>query len=463
MSHEDRMQTGADQGISPRELRTIAVEAYVFGYPLVLLDATRALATSDGRGSGAGAVVNQFIHSRAFPNERFHDVVSANADTLYSTAWIDLTAGPVVLGVPEMQRRYYIMQLLDGWTNVFAAPGTRTTGSDRRDFALVGPGWVGTLPPGLGRIDAPTNLVWLIGRTYTAGRADYPAVHAVQDRYALTPLDRWGWQDPATAARPAGSDPNPPPVAAGVAPADQVAALDAATYFGRLAALMALTPPRSEDRPLLERIARIGIRPGRAFVLDRLDTSTAQIMAQAMQAAREQIARAFDYTETRINGWRMHLETGRYGTDYLRRAAVAHVGLGANLPEDAVYASTNVDEDGRPLDGKRRYLLRFHRNQLPPTNAFWSVTLYDQRHFFVKNAIDRHALGDRNPLRPGQDGSLTLYLQPEAPAGAESANWLPTPATPFNLIMRLYGPRPSVLDGTWKPPAVRRAIGHQSH
>ena len=450
MSDQQAVETEPQLARTSEELASIAGDAYVFGYPLVLMDLTRERSTPP---------MNRFVHRRAFPEARFREVVSPNADTLYSTAWIDLTGGPVVLGLPEMKGRYYLMQLLDAWTNVFAAPGTRTTGDARHDFALVGPGWTGTLPPGLERIDAPTSTVWLIGRTYTAGRDDYRAVHALQDRYHLVPLARWGQASAQTpepdflvaARQPA----TPAPVS--LSPVAEIDALDAHTFFDRLARLMGSNPPAPADRPLLERMARIGLHPGRAFDSTGGGLGAPAILTDAIHLAQERIARAFARAGTSLGGWRVNFHLGRYGTSYLDRAAVARVGLGANLPEDAVYASTDRDERGRPLDGRHRYQLRFAAGELPPVKAFWSVTAYDREHFFVDNPIDRHALGDRDPLRTGRDGSITLLLQPESPGGDEEANWLPTPEGPFNLVLRLYQPDHAVLDRQWKPPPIRPA------
>jgi hypothetical protein len=445
MNHQP---TAGPQGAAPlaaQELHSIARDAYVFGYPLVLMDLTRTVALTASSSLLERATPNRLVHARAFPDHTFHDVVSPNADTLYSTAWLDLQQGPVVLGVPEMKGRYYLMQLLDAWTNVFAAPGTRTTGEGRHDFAIVGPGWNGSLPEGLERIDAPTNTVWLIGRTYTAGKGDYAAVHSVQDRYSLMPLER-------APSRPA-------PVAVGpsthLPPVEQLAALDAVTFFGRVAALMAANPPAPADRPMIEQMARMGLQPGRAFLPEALGAGASHVLAEAVRAAQQRIVEVGEEAETRVNGWIIRTDTGRYGTNYLHRAAIAQAGLGANLSEDGVYPLTTVDEEGQPLDGARSYEVRFEPDQLPPANAFWSLAVYDADHFFVDNPLDRHALGDRDPLRFERDGSLTLYLQHEPPDVDHLANWLPTPDGPFNLIIRLYQPRPTVFDGSWKPPAVR--------
>ena len=187
MSEPHESVAPAPQPLNPLEAEAIATLGYIYGYPLVLMDATRAVSTPP---------VNRFKHVTEFPDDTFTDVVSPNVDTLYSIAWLDLGKEPIVLGVPDLGRRYYTMQLLDAWSNVIASPGTRTTGNGKGAFAIVGPGWRGDLPSSVEAIQAPTNMVWIIGRTYTAGKTDYDAVHAIQRQYQLLPLGAWGKSAP---------------------------------------------------------------------------------------------------------------------------------------------------------------------------------------------------------------------------------------------------------------------------
>jgi hypothetical protein len=423
----------------------------VFGQPLVLMDATRRLALAPAAGTPdttRGAVANRFQHLRAFPDASFTDIVSPNADTLYSLAWLDLTGGPVVLGVPEMGERYYLMQLMDAWTNVIAAPGSRTTGNRRGQFAIVGPDAGGPLPAGVQTIKAPTRMVWLVGRTQTNGKGDYRAVHALQDQYTLEPV---------------GAHRAPPPVVrrsdSVTPPIDQVVRMDPSEFFGRLNALMKENTPAAADAPLLERIAAIGVAAGRAFDPSHLDRTTLAAVSHGVQQARQQILAAADAPHgRRINGWDVMTDLGRYGVDYLWRAAVATMGLGANLAEDALYPHAVVDGEGRPLDGTQRYQISFAPGKLPPVEAFWSVTLYNARQGFAANPLDRYALGDRDRLQPGADGSLTLYVQAESPGPGRERNWLPAPRAPFNLALRLYWPGREILDGRWTVPPVQRLL-----
>jgi hypothetical protein len=429
---------------------TDGIDAYIYGYPLVLMDVTRRFMTNVPAPTAGRAPINQLGHRKEFPTPESKGVVSPNADTLYSVAWLDLTHEPMVLHVPDTKGRYYVMQLLDAWTNVFAAPGKRTTGTGEGNFAIIGPGWKGDIPAGLTPIRSPTNMVWLLGRTQTNGPADFAAVHAAQQQYALTPLRAWGtpYTPPDAVSVDPGADTKTPPV-------KQVREMDANTFFKTLATLMASNAPGDADGPMVARLKRLGMVPGGDFDMERLGPATAKALRRAVQTARRRLAATPAIGGDIENGWRVDRNMGRYGTEYLRRALVASAALGANLPEDALYPYTEVDGDGRKLSGAHRYVLHFDKGQTPPTKAFWSLTMYNSDHFFVENPIGRYAIGDRDALAYNQDGSLDLLLQREAPGGRES-NWLPAPAGPFNLILRIYWPRPEVMRGTWKPPAVQR-------
>jgi hypothetical protein len=379
--------------------------------------------------------------------------VSPNADTLYSTAWLDLSAEPMILSVPAMGKRYYLMMLMDAWTNVFASPGTRTTGSGKGDFAIVGPGWSGQLPSGVKEIKSPTNMLWVVGRTQTNGPSDYAAVHKIQDQYKLTPLSAWGkpFTPPGPAPIPPGLDVKTPPV-------QQVARMDANTFFARLNALMPGNPPTAADAPALARFAAVGIAPGEEFDPKSLDPAVASVVEGAAKAGQARLMEeAKKQHGTSQNGWDiLPSNTANFGTDYTWRAVVALVGLGANIPQDAIYPHALVDSSGQPLSGANRYLIRFPKGQLPPVNAFWSITMYNAKQAFVQNPIGRYAIGDRDRLKTAPDGSVTIYVQHDSPGKDKESNWLPAPADSFNLFMRLYWPSQAIIDGTWKPPPVER-------
>jgi hypothetical protein len=440
------------QKLNEQAALQIGIEAYLYGYPIVLMDVTRQVATAVPKADEKRAPVNQFHHSKAFPDHSFTAVVSPNADTLYSTAWLDLLREPIILSVPDTGKRYYLIQMLDAWTNVFAAPGTRTTGNGKGDFAVVGPAWTGQLPKGVKEIKSPTNMVWIIGRTQTNGKDDYPAVHAIQRQYKVTPLGTWGKE-----YQPPDNVPVAPGVDTKTSPAEQVAKMDTATFLGRLAALMKDNPPAPADAEIIKKLAAISLLPGKDFDFKTLDPAVAKALERGVAGVRMQMAAAGKEPKGKlVNGWMIFRDLGRYGNNYLYRAAVAWVALGANLPEDAIYMRTTVDADGQPLTGKNRYVLHFPKGQTPPVNAFWSVTMYNSRQAFVENPIGRYASGDRDKLKFNADGSLDLYIQPASPGKEQEANWLPAPIDDFNLMLRLFWPKKEVLDGTWPPPAVKR-------
>jgi hypothetical protein len=433
--------------LSRDEAVGLAADAFVFGYPLVLMDASRAVFMNAPRPDGGGQPANELSHLRTFPDASFTQVVSPNADTLYSTAWLELAAEPIVLTTPASAGRYYLMPLLSAWTDVVASPGTRTTGEDAGAFAITGPDWEGELPLGLQEIRAPTSMAWIIGRTQTNGKADYEAVHRFQDALSLVPLSAWGSEPAPPAARPV--DPGvdletPPPV--------QVAAMDAAAFLGRLATLMVDNPPAADDAPALERFAAIGLSPG-AFAPG---PGLADALDEGMRHGMAGIRAALQHPPDPTDGWSISRDIGSYGTDYAKRAMVALVGLGANLNADAIYPHTSVDGDGEALNGAHRYVLRFPPGRTPPARAFWSLTMYDEHQYFVDNPLGRYAIGDRDPLAVNADGSLDLWLQRESPGPERESNWLPAPSGPFNLILRIYWPEQPALDGTWTPPGIEK-------
>ncbi|MBN2397043.1 MAG: DUF1254 domain-containing protein [Deltaproteobacteria bacterium] len=421
------------------------MEAYVYAYPLVLMEMTKRVILN------RGTPLNRFTHAPMFPPPAWRVVVRPNVDTLYSSAWLDLSREPVILSVPDTGGRYYLLQMLDAWTETFSVPGTRTTGTEAGHFAVAGPGWEGTLPEGVREIKAPTNMVWIIGRTQTNGPSDYANVHTIQNGFKLTPLGDWGKE-----AAPAAAPPLRPPTPSNTTPPEQVAGMDVAVFFATFVELMKTNPPHDADAPLLVRLQAIGIEAGKDFDADSLPPAIIEELERAVRDAPDLLVSAVMKNRVATNGWSFLVTTGAYGTAYQDRAAVARFGLGALTPKDAIYLQAQADQEGRELTGSSRYVLHFDKGALPPVRAFWSVTMYDPDGFFVPNPINRYAIGDRDRLFFNGDGSLDIYLQHDAPDKEKVSNWLPAPAGSFNLSMRLYWPKPEAADGTWKPPAVRR-------
>lgn len=444
-------QTSYADDADRQRLLDAAVDAYIYGYPLVTMEMTRRVMTNVVAPDGHRAPMGQFANLRTYPSAAFHDVTAPNADTLYSVAWVDLSKEPAILTIPEERGRYFMMPVLDAWTNVLIAPGSRTTGTRVQRYALVGPGWKGRLPQGVIAHVSPTNLIWILGRTYSSGtQADYAATHAIQDRYSVIPLSAYG----KTIAPARGVV--DPKIDMKTPVRDQVERLNAAAYFKLLAELLKQNPPAAADAPILARMAPLGIVPGKDFELDKVAPAIGWTLREAVKVGVKKIHAHQETTGVKVNGWTYPRKTGSYGTDYLQRAFIAYRGLGANLPEDALYPTTHVDAEGKPLTGSQRYVLHFPRGQTPPTQGFWSLTMYNNDYFFVANPLDRHALGSRSPFELNQDGSLDIYIQKDWPGLARELNWLPAPPGNFVLMMRLYWPERSVLDGAWKPPVVKR-------
>jgi hypothetical protein len=444
------------RGVSPaaEEATEIAIETYVYGYPLVLMEASRRLMTNVEAPTDVGvlgAPINQFLHAGAFPDATFTEVVRPNADTLYSALWFDVSGEPLVIHVPDAGGRYYLLPMLDMWSDVFASPGKRTTGTGEQSFAIVGPKWKGELPTGVELIRAPTSTGWIIGRTQTNGKADYEAVHAFQAGMSATPLSAWGhyYEPPKGRVVPNVSK---------APPSEQVAEMDGATFFARLADLLRVNPPHPNDYPMLERMARIGLVPGQLFDAAKAPPEIRAAFAAAPARAQAKIAGYAKRSAANINGWSMILNpVGTYGTDYLKRALVAMMGLGANTIEDAIYPTAFSDYGGKAFDSSKAYVMHLEAAELPPVHAFWSLTMYNDQQLFADNPIHRYAIGGPDDLKFNSDGTLDLLIQRSPPAGDNEGNWLPSPASGgFTLTLRLYWPKPEALDGSWSPPPVKR-------
>lgn len=442
----------ADSEITPEQAHSIGIDVYTYLYPLLSMDLTRKQFTNiePGKEIGKGPM-NMFVNLPKYPPADFKGVVRPNFDTLYSTAWLDLTKEPVVISAPDTDGRFYLLPMLDMWTDVFASPGWRTTGTQAGDFLVTPPGWNGTVAQGFTHLRAPTPYVWIIGRTKTDGEADYPAVQKIQTGYKVTPLSHWGKAtEPTTVQIDPSVDMKTPPKV-------QIDSMSAAQYFAYAAELLKLNPTHSTDQPIVAQMKKIGIEPGKSFDIDTINPALKQAL-ETVPAEAQALMKWKVATLARIsNGWSMNTDTmGVYGNYYLKRAIVAQQGLGANLPEDAIYPLNLTDDTGKPLNGANKYMLHFDKGDTPPVNAFWSVTLYDNDGFQVGNVLNRFAVSSWMPFKSNADGSLDLYFQHESPGADKESNWLPAPEGAFNLTMRLYGPKADALTGKWNPPAVKR-------
>jgi len=434
-----------------------AIEAYIFGYPLVTMEMTRRVMTNVAQPAGTRAPMGQFARIRAYPTAEFRDVTAPNADTLYTTAWVDVGEEPWILSLPDANDRFYLFPMLDGWTDVFESPGKRTTGTGQQTYAITGPGWTGTLPPGVTEYKSPTAIVWLLGRIYCTGTPeDYAAVHQLQDEISIVPLSAWG--KPYTP--PAGQvDPS---VDMKTAVREQVNAMNADEYFTLLAKLMVDNPSANADQPMVAKMAKMGLVPGQPFDSSKLSPTAQKAMAEVPKLANDQIMawmkEGVVAGDMKLeNGWGFTVKTGNYGTNYMQRAFVTAIGLGANRPQDAVYPTSEGPSLLSSYSGENNYVMHFPKGELPPVNGFWSLTMYDEDYFFVANPINRQSISARQDLKPNADGSIDLYIQNESPGADKEANWLPAPKGKFILMLRLYWPKdtpPSIIDGSWKIPAV---------
>ena len=432
-----------------------AIEAYVYGYPLVTMEMTRRVMTNVSKPEGTRAPMGQFVRMRTYPDATFRDVTAPNADTLYTTAWLDVGEEPWILTLPEAQDRYYLFPMLDGWTNVFQVPGKRTTGTGPQTYAITGPGWKGKLPAGVTQYKSPTSLVWLLGRIYCTGTPeDYNAVHKLQDEISLVPLSAYG-------------QPYTPPAAVAdstvdmkTAVRDQVNKLTAVEYFNLLATLMKDNPPAAADAPMVAKMARLGIVPGKPFDGSQLGEITREAFDIVPKIAQEKIMlwlkEGIVHGDMRLeHGWLFTTKTGLYGQNYTQRALITAIGLGANRPQDAVYPTSEGPHLLESYDGSKKWKMHFEKGQLPPVKGFWSLTMYDKDYFFVENTINRYSISARDDLKENADGSVDLYIQNESPGADKESNWLPTPKDKFILMMRLYWPSdkdPSIIDGSWEIP-----------
>ncbi len=440
------------ENLTQEQALALGKEIYIYGYPLVTMDMTRKVMTNVETVEGLRAPLGQFVNAREYPNATFRDVTAPNADTLYSSAWINLSAEPYILHVPDMNGRYYLMPLLNGWTDVFADPGTRTTGTKAQDFAIVGPTWHGKLPKGMKQLKSATNMVWILGRTYCTGTPeDYKIVHALQDQYKLTPLSAFGKEY---------TPPNGkviPSINMKIPVRDQVNAMTASAYFNKLSELLKDNPPTKQDAAMLAKMAKIGMVPGEPYDFSKMDSAIVKGLNDSVKTAQEAIMAQDKKAGVNKNGWIFTTKTGIYGTDYLQRAFITAIGLGANRPQDAIYPVTTVDNKDEKLNGSNRYKIHFAKDQLPPVKGFWSLTMYNDQYFFTENTLNRYTLSPRDNLQKNKDGSVDLYIQHESPSQDQESNWLPAPKGDFILMFRFYWPEEAIINGKWSlPPVVKQ-------
>ncbi|MBL8580063.1 MAG: DUF1254 domain-containing protein [Mesorhizobium sp.] len=452
------LQPAYSQALSPEEAQQIAEDAYVYGYSLITTEVTRVQGSNVPTAEGMKAPQGQFANIAKYPPADFRAVSAPNADTLYSVAWLDLSE-PQVFSHPDMGKRFHLFEVVDLWmSDSEKSPSSRTADGKAANYLFTGPGWTGTVPEGMTQFPMATRYMVILGRTYADGTdADYKAVNALQAQYKITPLSAWG-TDYKPVAPPVNTDPG-----FSLTDAPQKVILDMGTegYFNMLAKLMGGdAPPAAADAPTLASMAKLGIEPGKPFEMAKLDPAVQAALKDIPQTALQKIMNNTSALGEVANGWIISKGLGTYGpNDYLKRATVAALGWPANQQDDAVYPYTEVDASGQKFTGANNYTLTFAKGEEPPVNGFWSITMYeiDKGWWFVPNALNKFTVSPRDNLKPNADGSVTLYFQNESPGADKESNWLPAPKGEFIPMLRMYWPKdtaPSILDGSWTPPAV---------
>lgn len=453
---------GGPAAITPEEAEATAREAYVWGFPMVMNSKTLYNYAIDASGPEYKGPFNEVACEARLFTPADKAVVTPNADTPYCMFWLDLRAEPLVLTVPEVEPdRYYSFQLIDWYTHNFAYVGTLSTGNDAGSFLIAGPGWAGEAPDGVEQVlRSETHLVFIVVRTQLFGPDDLARVEAIQGEYALEPLSTF------LGTKPPPSQPEPD------FPVWQEGAQFDERFYGVLdVAMDLLGKPAPGREDLWERLGRLGLGPGHDFEFAAMTPEIQEAIEAGRKAGFADIE-GFIKTHSKdplmsgkIFGTREFLSESAAANFSLEnidilRAAAAHAGLYGNSAAEALYPTYFTDSESRPLDASAGgYTLTFAAGQLPPVKAFWSLTMYDgATQLFVDNPIDRYLLNSTmmDDFRINDDGSLTLFVQRDAPGGGWESNWLPAPDGPFYMVLRLYGPEPEALDGTWTPPPAVR-------
>lgn len=414
-------------------------DAYVYAFPLVLMDATETSATNTEEAVTGKAPVNQFIHSVALANAQFRNVVTPNVDTIYSQVWYDLGEEPMVYELPETDR-FCKVQVLDGWTNTAAVLDKAGA------YAITLSTWEGELPEGVTRIDVPTSMAWSITRIVLSGEEDLPNVYAIQEKMKLMPLSDYISGDTYEPPRGSYSEEND------YIPVDKVLSMDPITFFNKANELMVKNPPAAADKEMLEKIAAVNVGPGMEFDTSVLTGYVAENWKTMLTEIRIKLIKEGQKFSKKLGQWDYFGEPiGDFNTEYAYRALVALAGLGANTVEVALYPKIEQDADGNTLTGEKSYLLHFESYPQVLEGGFWSVTAYGDDDFLIDNPVDRYCINDRSDLQANDDGSVDVILSEDAPEN--TTNWLPVGDGGFHLYMRIYTPDMDALE-TWTAPTI---------
>jgi hypothetical protein len=430
---------------------SILKEAYIFGYPLVTIEMNRRVFTNVTHPNEFGyAPLNQFGHKAIFPNPMNRESERPNIDMFYSSAFIDLKDGPIILTVPSAGKRFYIIQVMDGWSDIVGTASPRVNKGEGTTYFIHNSDWEGEVPPSMVEITSSTNLNWLIARTQIKGPKDLPQVLKFMKSYKLTHFNhlKRNYREEVSKIDVNYSN---------KIPEDLITKLSGEEYFNILNTLLVNNPPHKEDRPIIQKIAPFGIGADQIFDVDNYSPNEQKYLSELGKKVKDDLL-VLGRENKHLNGWEMRADPsiGRFGTNYLNRAKISLVGLGTNLMEDAIYPEAVTDGDGEPFSGQRKYILHFNKGQYPPARAFWSFTIYGSDNYIVPNVFKRYSLSSLDNLRFNSDGSLDLYIQNEIPGGKKNSNWLPTSRGFFTIQARIYWPENSALNGDWTLPAIQK-------
>lgn len=437
------LSSAHSEKLSQQEIFEIGTLAYVYGYsPNLSYESRQGMAQVKGQDPGVISV-ESFQHFRQLLTPAFTSVITPNADTMYSIAWVDLSDEPTVFHVPDTKGRYYVMQINDFYTNPSHYIGMRATGTAEAKYLLTSPDWKGDVPAGLTKMTLSTNANWIIGRTLVKDQADVPNVHKIQDAYILTPLSLWkeGKSENQTKQYPP----------------FQKSGDKLHDFFTNMNNGMTQNPPPSDEQDLMDLFKRLNIGSGQTFDVKNIDDSTKQSLTNAMTVGDKIVTYSATHLSVLHNGWQFPVVPLTFGDNYVNRAAVTKMGLGANAEVEAVYPLAHVDANGDKLTGKNKYTIHFDKDEIPPAKAFWSISMYDAKsQLFIVNDINRYDIGDRTQgLKYNDDKSLDIIIQHDKPS--DTSNWLPAPKDDFYLAMRIYNPEKPVIDGTWQPTGVQKS------
>lgn len=432
------------------EVAEVAQDVYIYGYPLVSMEIKRQVMTNVVKPSGDKAPMGQFATLNQYPTPLFKGVRAPSPDTLFSMAWVDVGREPYILHLPNEKNHYFLVSIFSAWTNVIADPGSRL-GSDQQDIALIGPYWEGELPDDVKIVKSPTDLIWILAKTYSKGTPEnFNHIFNVQEEFNLTPLSAYNKHYSPKLSKVVPTLDMETPVR------DQVNHLSAEKYFSLLTELMKKNPPANEDKEIIKKMATLGMFPGKPFDIHHVDGAVAKGLEQAVIDGQAKIIEHQNQFGKIQKGWIMPNKTGDYGIDYLQRAFMAFYDLAANLPEDEIYLVTDIDQHGEVLNGANKYVIHFSEDEIPPVEGFWALTMYDDQLYLTENSLNRYALGQYNSLQREEDGSIDIYIQHDSPGKSKESNWLPAPEGNFILMLRLYWPKETIFNHKWCPPDVKK-------